>query len=236
MSFMIFKVELTILLCEPYQPKVVTNHSDTDFSSKAYRVENGVNAKDISSAITLASEKMSNSVNKDGRYLGGLVLDVRARCVDISEYKPYSEYFLQEIETPGVFYVSGLTFFTPPMRAYPDVEHELEQYEQNKGCIDRDLVYIHESNDKREKNRRIRIICPVCGAWKEHSHLGFISMFIEGFGANTPEEHDWIENRKEVMPFIEQHLPHCRENSEMIRILDEVDEEFYQLEPFNESR
>jgi hypothetical protein len=70
-------------------------------------------------------------------------------------------------------------------------------------------------------NRRIRIICPVCGSWMEHDQKGFMDMFIEGFEPDSPEAKAWVENRQRAVPFIAKHLQCCKGHAQGLRFVYE---------------
>ncbi len=58
-----------------------------------------------------------------------------------------------------------------------------------------------------ERPRNCRLLCPVCGAWKEHDSVALMYSFFDGLGEVDPEKHRLgRQAAAKVSPFVEQHL------------------------------
>ncbi|MEN6494646.1 MAG: hypothetical protein ABFD16_10175 [Thermoguttaceae bacterium] len=80
------------------------------------------------------------------------------------------------------------------------------------------------------------MVCSACGEWKEYDHKAFITMFVEGLPPDSPEAQERLKNRQEVMPFIEKHLAHCREQGGGIKFIEEGEAAFRRLDPKKEEK
>ena len=69
---------------------------------------------DVSTAVACIVTALSSAVDEDGRDLGGILVEVHAVRVTLSEFKGYEKYFLEPPDHPGIFYVSGRTHFSIP--------------------------------------------------------------------------------------------------------------------------
>lgn len=70
----------------------------------------GINAKNAAGATDIAVRAAENATDRDGSFIGGVVLEIQTKCISAEEIRGYEKYQLQPSSAPGIFYVSGVTY------------------------------------------------------------------------------------------------------------------------------
>ena len=207
---MIFRVAASVLMYEPGPFRRFESGPREDASGfDAYKVVLGINAKDVIAAVTLAATALANATDEDGeRLVGGVVLEVHAVLVASGEFEGYDKYFLQPMSLPGIFYASGRTLYSiasPLLAGASEAILSLEEGRITTATTAPSFVFrrFHEE----EGPRNCRLVCPVCGRWKEHDSSNLMYSFFDGLG-DLDEEKFRLgrEAVARISPFVEQHL------------------------------
>lgn len=230
---MIFRIELCVLMAEPE----ATSDGGLQLTRPwmdAYKVKIGVNAPDICAATSVAARALAGSQDADGARAGGLVIEAHPKLVDRLEFEAHEEYLLQAIDDLGLFYVSGRTHFTIRRSELPRGVQELV----DSGELRRNLpivpTFVFPDLNAELTSRRVRIVCPVCGAWSEFDHAGFMYSFFDGL--SEQDEEYWLahEAATSAAPFIEAHLQ-ClsaqNESGDGLYFLYEGDNAYAEVDP-----
>lgn len=69
----------------------------------------GINAPGTAEAANIAIAAAENAVDREKRFIGGIVVEVHCRSVNPQEFEGAEKYFCQPLTDHGIFYVSGLT-------------------------------------------------------------------------------------------------------------------------------
>src|SRR5579871_178522 len=70
----------------------------------------GINAHDPSDAVKMAVAAAKDAFDREGDYIGGVVIEADCRCALPNEFSGYEKYFHNPKTERGIFYVSGVTY------------------------------------------------------------------------------------------------------------------------------
>lgn len=230
---MIYRVHIVVLLAVPdsaLEPAGVV------IDKVEYTL--GINALDHANAVNIAVASASNAVDRDGRFIGGVVIETHCRCANREEYNGYEKYFHSPIGEHGVFYVSGTTWSTIAKELTIEAHIELKKIRENiKRFGFPSPSFVHPKLPQ-EPPAKIRLLCTACGHWVEVNSLGLIYMFMGRHLTFTDEERDELKAHDVAGPFMRRHFPHCHRAdkpcSNGIAGIHEDDEQWNKLHEANE--
>ncbi len=205
---MIFRVAVCVLKSEQY-PFLTDDQRAAIGSFDAYKAFFGVNAPDVSTAVACVATALSSAVDEDGRDLGGILLEAHAVRVTASEFRGYEKYFLEPPDHRGIFYVSGRTHYSIPCPRLSDAAEtvrDLKAIPQNPE-VPSPPSFVFRRFREEAQPRNCRLLCPVCGAWKEHDSTALMYSFFDGLHEADPEKHRLGRAAAaKAVPFVEEHL------------------------------
>jgi hypothetical protein len=165
-----------------------------------------INADDPSIAVSLATKAVSNAVDRDGRYNGGIVIEVDCRLAPPEELNLYQKHFHSSPENAGIFYVSGTHSYSFPSKRIIHLLPELEKLRaeiRNNGLPSPSFIHPELPDDPPIK---LRLICDKCKNWIEVDNIGLMYTFLNG-GILEPDER--FGPRLNIAgPFMARHLGH----------------------------
>jgi hypothetical protein len=235
---MIFRVEICLLKAEPDRLPEADVNEEVPWHY-IYRVTSGVNAPGISAAVSIATTAFSESEDEDGTYLGGVVIELRAKVVAPSEFEGYAEYLIQPMEMPGLFYVSGRTHsVTSDATAAPVLDALARVRERRKLKKDGPMPrFVFRRHPRELTPKHFRMVCPVCRHWREFDHLGSMFSLYSGLTEQDEEYQRGQETAKCAREFVERHLRCVMEfgdDGSGLLCLYDNDERYQKLDSFHE--
>jgi hypothetical protein len=173
----------------------------------------GVNAINAGNAAVMACQAAEHAFDRDGKYVGGIVLEVHPRCVNRSDFSGYNKYLLGPLDQEGIFYVTGICFTSILDGEIVDYLPRLVDLKTN---IDRNGLppasFKHPMPTVDETPKSIRMVCPICGHWTEVDHSGLLYSFFDGLDPISDEFDRAKVARETAGPFVKRHLE-CIRNS-----------------------
>jgi len=169
----------------------------------------GVNATDAAEAIRLTVEAAKDAVGREGKYIGGVVIETACRCAYRDEFEGAKEYFHRPISEPGIFYVTGVTFtsFSKSMNA--GVATELAAAREKIARFGLPPSSFAHPQLLEEPATRVRMVCAVCGHWVQVSNAGLVYSFMSGLDMQLEEGQEGIKAAAIASPFVKRHLSQC---------------------------
>lgn len=191
----------------------------------------GINAESAAEAATIAVRAAENAVDRDGRYVGGVVLEVQPKCVGPEEFDGYERYLMHSLDQPGIFYVSGITFTSIALH---EANGAVERLEAARACIEQNGIpaasFVHPSLKNDDEASRVRIVCPVCEHWVEVDNTGLLYSFFEGLDPFSDEYKEVQQAAQTAGPFVKSHFS-CLQDKRDVHALIFLyeDDEHYNL-------
>ena len=225
---MIFKTTVAVLCAVPEDPERSTP-DQTWYDAVAYFF--GVNAANAGEAASIATHAAENAVDRNGRYIGGVVIEVHVKCLPPEEYSKDPEYLLQPVDQPGIFYVTGTTTTGEAKELAVGAAAELRQKQEKikrEGLPEPSFVHPTWQPPPAEP---IRIYCPGCGRWTEVDGSGILYSFFDGLDPWSFQ--DEYRSAEATRRFIESHLECVMEYHDAgpIVFLYRDDERYHVLNP-----
>jgi hypothetical protein len=210
---MIFRASIAVLCAAPSRPL------GPDASMAVWRRQHfeivalmfGINARNLSEAVTLAVDAGQHAFNRKGEYIGGVVLETNAQCVNPEEFESYRKYFHRPMDEPGVFYVSGTHGWTLPRWAVLGALEELEAAAKQLDRFGLPAPSLTQPQLPDEPPRRVRLLCTVCGHWTEVQSQGVVLSFIPEEQFFTDLSPQARKSRERARAFFQRHgIVSCR--------------------------
>ena len=190
----------------------------------------GINAQDTAEAVKMTVDAAKNAFDREGDYIGGVVLQVYCRYSFPEKFSGYEKYFLRPISEPGIFYVTGVTY-TGTSEEWPQ-EVTAAELAAARDQISRFGLptpsFAHPKWPDRPPTN-VRMVCPVCDHWVEVSNTGLIFSFSTGIEPDSEEGREAIKAFKIASPFWERHQKQCQ--AYRIRGIQEDDPRWSTLDP-----
>lgn len=179
----------------------------------------GINAEDAADAAAIAVRAAENAIDRDGTFVGGVVLEVQPKCVGPEEFDGYEKYLTQPLDQPGIFYVSGTTSSSIAL-------HEANGATQALGSIRERIAktglpapsFVHPPLDDDEEATMVRIVCPVCEHWVEVDNCGLLYSFFDGLDPTSQEYEEGQHAVQAAGPFVKSHFA-CLEDRDDVNAL-----------------
>jgi hypothetical protein len=170
----------------------------------------GINAAEASDAVQLAVTAARNAFDRNGEFIGGVVVEIACRCVDGEEFDGHEKYFHRPMNEPGIFYVSGARHFGLPRfgnaGALADVRRMKARIKKS-GLPPASFVHPRLPDEPPE---RMRLLCSVCKRWLEVDSDELLSVFMASpLDEFTPEEKKIWRSVNVVGPFMRRHVAQC---------------------------
>lgn len=179
----------------------------------------GVNAETAASAAALAEQAAEHARDRDGRYIGGAVLELQVRSAAQAEFNGYEPYLLKPITACGIFYVTGTTTSALPEPMIRAVRERLT--EVRKSIRLRGLPppsFLHPKPPDPPVQSRTRLVCPGCGRWTEVDSAGVIFSLVEGLDPGSRESKIGRQTGVTLGQFTETHMP-CLKTSSHVALV-----------------
>ena len=205
---MIYRTNVAVLLAIPEDWSELPEFEKSWHDAVAYTF--GINAHDLSDAVTMALAAAKNAVGREGEFIGGVVIEVQCRCVVPKEFEGYEKHFHAAMDGRGIFYVSGVTSYGVSKAESAEAAAELEAMRES--ILHSGLPapsFIHPKLPE-EPPTRVRLLCSVCHHWIEVDNLDLIYSFMGGLDMFSLEQRDAWKSRKGVSaPFVHRHISEC---------------------------
>ena len=154
-------------------------------------------------------EAAKDAVDRDERYIGGVVIEVACRCGCSQEFEGAKKYFHQPMSEPGIFYVTGVTYTGVPSSMTADLAKELDvAKERIKRCGLPAPSFTHPQLPE-EPPTSVRMVCSVCAHWVQVSNAGLILSFASGLDLDTQEGQWASKAAATAQPFVRRHVSRC---------------------------
>jgi hypothetical protein len=170
----------------------------------------GVNATDASAAIKLTVDAARDAIDRDGHYIGGVVIEAACRCAYPGEFQGSEKYFHGPMSEHGIFYVTGVTYtgLSTPLSA--EVAAELAAAKERIARLGLPAPIFTHPQLRMEPPTQVRMVCSVCAHWVQVSNAGLVFSFISGLNRDSPEGKEASKAAATASPFMRRHLSKCR--------------------------
>jgi hypothetical protein len=179
----------------------------------------GVNAETAASAAALAEQAAEHARDRDGRYIGGAVLELQVRSAAQEEFSGYEPYLLKPITARGIFYVTGTTTSGLPeamIRAVLERLAEIRESIRLRGVPP--PSFVHPKPPDPPFPSRTRLVCPGCRQWTEVDSAGVIYSLVDGLDPGSRESQVGRQTGVTLGQFIETHMP-CLKTSSHVSLV-----------------
>ena len=68
---------------------------------------------------------------------------------------------------------------------------------------------VYDTDASQPKQRRVRSLCTVCGAWRESDPFTIVQSLSEGALPNSPQAEEIAAAKRSEAPFMKRHLESC---------------------------
>jgi hypothetical protein len=190
----------------------------------------GVNAANVAEAIRMTFEAAKDAVDREGDYIGGVVIETACRCAYPDEFEGAKKYFHRPMSEPGIFYVTGVTYtgFSKSMSA--GVATELAAAKEKIARFGLPPASFTHPQLPEEPPTQVRMVCAVCGRWVQVSNAGLIYSFMSGLDMDSEEAQEAVKTTATASPFVRRHLSQC---GGMIEGVQEDDPRWAELDEDN---
>ncbi len=225
---MLFRTNVCVVLAVRQQPKWRPNCDNQSHDTASYTF--GINADEPAAAAAVAVRAAENAVDRDGAFVGGVVVEVQSRCVGSEEFDGYEKYLMQPLEEPGIFYVSGITFRS--IAAYEANGAAASIRSMREWIAENGLPppsFVHPPLEP-DAPKTVRLVCPVCERWIEIDSSGLLYSFFDGLDRLSSEFEEARQAAETARPFVESHFVCLRDREDVNALLFLYeDDERYQL-------
>jgi hypothetical protein len=227
---MIFRTQVAVLRAIPEQYDYIAEADVTWHDAVSYTF--GINAPEVAEATRIAVQAAENAVDREGSFIGGVVIEARSRCIGPEEFDGYGDYLLQSIDALGIFYVSGVTFFAIGRNKTLGAARELESFRERINRFGLPGPSFVHPKPKEKPPQRVRLFCPVCEHWVEVDSGGLLYSFFDGLEHLSDEFREGREAVSVAGPFFQKHLE-ClmrQESHSALVFIYDSDERYTRLE------
>lgn len=169
----------------------------------------GINARDLSEATRMAAEAAKDAVDREGNYIGGVVIEADCRCSYPKEFSGYEKHFHKPIDERGIFYVSGVTYTGVFENTSAEAADELADLRKRISRLGLPTPSFVHPQMRDDPPTRVRLLCSVCGHWIEVSNAGLIYSFMDGLDMFSKEGEEARNAVGAAGPFMSRHLQDC---------------------------
>ena len=169
----------------------------------------GVNATNASEATQMAVEAAEGTVDRNGEYVGGVVVEVACRGAGLKEFEGYEKYFHSPIGERGIFYVSGSHGYFLPGSVLEPVIAELDVLRNRIKDSGAPVASFVKPQLPPLPVEKVRLLCTVCKRWLETDNEEIMHLFMKGIHGFTIEDEKIWRSINVVGPFMQRHLAQC---------------------------
>lgn len=192
----------------------------------------GINAANSAAACETAARAAENAIDRDGDYVGGVVVELHTRCVGSEEFQRYEDFLIQPIDQTGIFYVSGISYFSASINKLSGAERELDLRRQRfKSNGPPSPSFVHPPL-KVVAPEKARLVCPVCKYWVEIDSSGLLYSLFCGLDPFSSEYEEGRLAGNIAAPFVQRHFECLSTSTEFSALIFiyESDERFLELD------
>lgn len=167
----------------------------------------GINADTAADAAVIAVRGAEKAIDRDGQFVGGVVVEVQPKCVGPEEFVGYEKYLIRPLHLPGIFYVSGITYSSIGFHEANGIADTLTSI--RNGIAQNGIPtpsFVHPQLEVDAAPKTVRIVCPVCERWVEVDHCGLLYSFFDGLDAFSPEHEVGRQAVRVAGPFVKRHF------------------------------
>jgi hypothetical protein len=202
---MLFRTRVYVLLAVREQRDDLLDSDAKWHDTVSYTL--GINADNAADAAAVATRAAENAIDRDGRYVGGVVLEVQPKCVGPEEFEGYESYLLQPLDAPGIFYTSGITHTSISLHEANGAAEALANVRE--WIADNGIPapsFVHPPLEIDDEPKTVRIVCPVCQHWVEVDSRGLLYSFFDGLEPFSQAYEEGQEAVHIAGPFVRNHF------------------------------
>lgn len=209
---MIYRTQIAVLRSVPWKRHDVDEYKVAAWQAKfldAVAYTFGINAQNLAEAVNLAVAAARDAVDRNGQYVGGVVVENHSRCVAVEEFERYKKYFHRPIEEPGIFYVSGITTYSVPKMQVQGALAELHSAAEKISQFGLPTPSFTHPKLPEEPPTRVRLLCSACGRWAEVENLGIVFSLMGDMDMILKAYPDARQSTGHANSFMRRHLLSC---------------------------
>lgn len=207
-SHMLYRVHVAVLRVLPSALAPGNSFERADWQESVAHTF-GVNAPNAAEATRIAVEAAEGTVDRNGEYMGGLVVETACRCVDLNEFYGYEKYFHGPINERGIFYVSGSNVFFLPGSLLACAIAEVKALQAKIMLSGAPPTTFMKPQLPDVPVEKMRLLCSVCKRWVETDSEELMHLFMKDMhGFTIPDKKIW-RSINVIGPFMRRHIAQC---------------------------